>query len=183
MTFFFVLQLAFSAYPCCWKENLKKAKKGTIREFFGKILVWRWAGREKIFRENSKKSEPFAGFLERYLYSWIGNNFRLWKEIIGNNGKNSKIFEPFAGFLERYLFGDDHLSKKKFVKKFKKNPPMGRFLERYLFGDDRDFCWIVKKLKKVQNFSTTFIFFWKILSDGKKWDQQYFPCQEGKNWK
>ena len=40
---------------------------------------------------------------------------------------------------------------------------MGRFLERYLFGDDRDFCWIVKKLKKVQNFSATLDFFWKIL--------------------
>ena len=52
---------------------------------------------------------------------------------------------------------------------------MGRFLERYLFGDDRDFCWIVKKLKKVQNFSSTLDFFWKILIRGQKKGSTIFP--------
>ena len=52
---------------------------------------------------------------------------------------------------------------------------MGRFLERYLFGDDQDFCWIVKKLKKVQNFSATLDFFWKILIRGQKKGSTIFP--------
>ena len=82
------------------------------------------------------------------------------------------------------MFGDDHLSKKKFVKKFKKNPPMGRFLERYLFGDDQDFCWIVKKIeKKFKIFRPLWIFSGRYLYEGRKRDQQYFPCREGKNGK
>ena len=61
---------------------------------------------------------------------------------------------------------------------------MGRFLERYLFGDDQDFCRIVKKIeKKFKIFRPLWIFSGRYLYEGRKRDQQYFPCREGKNGK
>ena len=138
MTFFFVFQLAFSTYPCCWKEKWKKFKKiWTIWGIFGKILVRSDPGKLQASRKkNRKKSEkkaPLTAFVERYLFGEIGNKFRCREGIIGKNGKNQKTVPQFSEFLERYLLGmirgKYRLPERKIKKSLKKSDDFQIFLE------------------------------------------------------
>ncbi len=129
-----------------------------------------------------EKNQTTSGFLSKIL-GWSDPG--ISQATRKKNRKKSGKIRLFSKFFGRYLVKAkvyQRWQRQFFAKKVKKIPPMGRFLERYLFGDDRDFCWIVKKLKKVQNFPATLDFFWKILIRGQKRDQQYFPCREGKKW-
>lgn len=151
--------------PCFWKDTCMEIEAV-----------------EKIFQKKSKKSEPFGAFLERYLFGTIRAKYRLPERKIKKVRKNQTVSRFFRKILGEGK-GVSTMATTIFLqKKFKKIPPMGRFLERYLFGDDRDFCWIVKKLKKVQNFPATLDFFWKILIRGQKNGSTIFPMPGRKKW-
>ena len=132
--------------PCFWKDTCMEIEAV-----------------EKIFQKKIKKNLNHLGLFWKDTCSgrsWQITGFRKEKsKKVRKNQTVSRFFRKILGEGK----GVSTMAMTIFAKKVKKIPPMGRFLERYLFGDDRDFCWIVKKLKKVQNFSATLDFFWKIL--------------------
>ena len=136
MTFFFVFQLAFSTYPCCWKENWKKFKKiRTIWGIFGKILVRSDPGKLQASRKKNRK--------------------KVWK-----NQTISKFFWKILGEGK----GVSTMATTIFCKKDQKNSPNGTIFGKILVRRRPGFLLDRKKnWKKFKIFRPISFFFWKIL--------------------
>ena len=139
MTLFFVFRLAFSAYPCCWKEIWEKFKKiRTIWGIFGKILVRDDPGKiQASGKKNQKKSEKirrFPNFSGRYLVKAKGAAGKRRKEKTEKSLKKSDHFRIFVEdtCLER-SWQITGFRKEKLKKVRKKGTTDGFFGKHYAF--------------------------------------------------
>ena len=183
MTLFFVFRLAFATYPCCWKENWKKFKKAALDPLFLERYLYGNRGSRKYFSKKIKKIWTIWGFFGKILVWSIQSILQAYGK---KNQKKSEKIRRFPNFSGRYLVKAkvyQRWQRQFFAKKFKKIPPMGRFLERYLFRRRPGFLLDRKKnWKKFKIFRPLWIFSGRYLYEGRKRDQQYFPCREGKKW-
>ena len=162
MTFFFVLRLAFSTYPCCWKENWKKFKKiWTIWGFFGKILVRSDPGKLQASGKKKQKKKKKNQTISKFFWKILGESkgvstmaTTIFCKKVQKNSPNGTIFGKILvrrrpGFL---------LDRKKNWKKFKIFRPLSFFSGRYLIRAHRAFYRlperkIEKKSAKIRPFT------------------------------
>ena len=133
MTFFFVFRLAFSTYPCCWKEKWRNLQKSGPRyHVYGKILVRRWSGPEMVKKkENWKISEKIRTICRNFGKILVWRRSPVEKEIckkVQKESPNGTIFGKIligkrGGFL---------INHKKILKKVHFFQPLSFFSGRYL---------------------------------------------------
>ena len=130
MILLFVLRLAFSTYPCCWKENWKKFKKAALDPLFLERYLYGNRGSRKDFSKKIKKIWTIWGFFGKILVRSDPGKLQASRK---KNRKKFKIFRPLWIFSGRYLFGTIRakyrLPERKIEKSQKKSDHFRIFVE------------------------------------------------------
>ena len=172
MTFFFVFRLAFSTYPCCWKENWKKFKKAALDPLFLERYLYGNRGSRKDFSKKIKKIWTIWGFFGKILVWSDPGKLQASRK---KNRKKSEKKAPLTAFWERYLFGTIRekyrLPERKIKKSQKKSDDFQIFLEDTWWrqrcindGNDNFFAKKFKKIPPMGRFLERYLF----------WDDQDF---------
>ena len=183
MTLVFVLRLAFSTYPCCWKENWKKLKKAALDPLFWERYLYGNRGSRKDFSKKIKKIWTIWGFFGKILVRSDPGKLQASQK---KNRKKSEKSQTVSRFFRKILGegkGVSTMATTIFCKKVQKNSPNGTIFGKILVRRRPGFLLDRKKnWKKFKIFRPLWIFSGRYLYEGRKRDQQYFPCREGKKW-